>query len=226
MSLKIAGQFSMAVTCAAGLTCAMLPISANAQSTIPGVFSTGVDSLGNLLPGAQIDPHYTITSSPLGSSSAYATSPINPYWGANTVTSAWINQTGDATGPTDDEPAGTYVYTLTFNLVGFNPATANITGEWLSDDSSSIWLNGVQTAFSNTSNTAFAFFTLNSGFTAGVNTLQFYITQIAQGPINPEGLQANIFTATAVAVPEPAPVSLSLIGCLSWFLIRKLKKQV
>jgi hypothetical protein len=186
----------------------------NAQINLTNVFSTGVNNSGDVLSSGQTDLHWTITSSPIGATSALAASPEHD-WTANTSSSGWINATG--VGETEDiEPAGIYIYTLTFSLSGFNPSTATISGEWASDNASEIFLNGVDTGFSNPADEfgALDSFSLTNDFVSGENELQFYVTQDSGDGINPEGLQVNILSATAEPVPEPSIFSLLCLSAL------------
>jgi hypothetical protein len=198
--------------------CFILALTGNAYANIPGVFSTGVDDSGNLLSAGQTDPHWTISSSPAGAAPALVTASLDPNWVANTVSSEWINANGIGQGPA---AAGLYIYTLMFSLDEFDPATAQITGKWASDNSSEIFLNGINTGTSN-SNTgfkAFSLFSITNDFVAGENELQFYVTQDPDAPGgngkgNPEGLQVSIISATAEPVPEPATLSLFALSLL------------
>ncbi len=181
-----------------------------AQTNIPGVFSTGVAASGSLLPTGQTDPHWTISSSPVGAVPALVTGSLHRNWITNTSSSQWINATGVGT---NIEAIGLYVYTLTFSLQGFEPSTAQISGEWASDNQSEIRLNGISAGFSNGTNgfASLAPYSITTNFVAGTNELQFYVTQIAPtGKEDPEGLQANIFSATAV--PAPVMLSVSLVN--------------
>jgi hypothetical protein len=200
----------------------MLACKVEAQTDLTGVFSTGVDDLWNVLPSGQTDSHWTISSSPYGAVPAIAASREHD-WVANTASSGWINATG--LGETDVEPAGIYAYTLTFSLTGLNPASAQISGAWASDNASEIIFNGVDTGFSNPADEFGALdpFSITSGFFAGENTLQFVVTQDPGGGINPEGLQVNILSATAEPVPEPT--SFSILGVSGLLLVRKLLKR-
>jgi hypothetical protein len=215
----------------AGLILNLIPalaLTASAQVTIPGLFNTGVDDSGNLLSAGQTDPNWTITSSPVSSGAipALVCSDLNKSWVANTTSSQWINATGDGN---DLEPGGLYIYTLTFSLTGFDPSTASILGKWASDNNSDVYLNGVDTGISNSTNgfSPFKLFEITSGFVEGENELQFYVNQIPPGPkgdADPEGLQVNFIDASAEAVPEPAAITLLLIG-LSMLGIRILNHK-
>jgi hypothetical protein len=203
----------------------ILALTGNASTVIPGVLSTGVDDSGNLLLAGQTDPHWTISSSPIGAVPALVTANLDQNWVANTVSSQWINANGIGQGPA---PAGLYIYTLTFSLNQLDPSTAQITGGWASDNSSEIFLNGIDTGFSNTAQgfRAFGQFSITNDFVAGENELQFDVTQDPDAPGgngvgNPEGLQVNILSATAQPVPEPAPLSLFALSLLAPYIKRK-----
>ncbi len=208
-------RFAWAFAC--GLTLTINAVAAT-YTTIPGVFSTGVDSAGTVLPVGTTDPHWTITSSPAGAAPALATT-VNFMWMGNGASSAWINASGAGD---DNAPAGTYVYTLVFSLAGFDPTTAVISGQWTSDNGSTIYLNGVNTGITHSlpwEFTRFDPFQLNSGFIAGMNTLSFAVDQQDATGINPEGLQVDITSALAV-VPEPGSPALFGTGC-SLYLARR-----
>jgi hypothetical protein len=169
------------------------------------VFSTGVDDTGTPLPAGSVDPHYVITSSPAGPSPALVTDPYFMWGSLPTDSSAWINDSGtDAS-----TAAGNYAYTLTFSLLGFDPAMVSITGNWGSDNVSTIFLNGIHTGFTQSDPGFFEFapFALNSGFVSGLNTLTFLVTNDPSDDINPTGLLVQIQSAT---VPEPG--SFALLG--------------
>lgn len=176
--------------------------------TVPGVFSTGVDDSGNLLAAGQTDPHWTIASSPTGPIPALAVA--NPNGRATTTpTSGLINATGQLQ---DIEPVGLYIYTLTFSLSGFDPSSAQISGEWASANASQIYLNGISTGYSNPAGGLRLLdpFSITTGFVSGENELQLYVTQPPTPGPEPDGLQVAIFSATADPVPEPGTITLTL----------------
>jgi hypothetical protein len=196
--------------------CVFLALSIQARAAnIPGVFSTGVGSSGAPLAAGTVDPHWTLTSSPDGPLSPKVTSPYLWWWSGGTSSSAWINDSGLLGA----SPGGHYLYTLTFSLDGFDPQTAVITGKWVSDNDSTILLNGASTGFTHSlpwEYRNFDSFTLNTGFVAGLNTLTFDVYNTPPAvPNNPTGLQVQILSALAV-VPEPGSLSLiCLFGCMS-----------
>lgn len=186
--------------------CSVIILTIRAQAavltSIPGVFSTGVDNAGVPLASGAEDSHYLITSSPAGIGPAKATAP-DFLWAGATPSSAWIN----GSGTTATAAEGDYTYSLTFSLAGFEPATASISGLWTSDNASYVYLNGNYTGFSMTNPWGHLVldnaFTINSGFVAGENVLSFVVHNDAGAIDNPAGLQVQIQSAL-VAVPEPA----------------------
>ncbi len=125
------------------------------------------------------------------------TSPIavtpNSSWVAPPSGSMWI---GLDQGPAA-VPAGTYVYALTFDLSGFDPATAMLTGQWATDNDAMIVLNGVDTGIT-TSVSAFGSlqsFTISSGFVPGTNTVEFRVNNNS----GPSGLLVAGLSGTATS---------------------------
>ncbi|OAI40494.1 hypothetical protein AYO40_00745 [Planctomycetaceae bacterium SCGC AG-212-D15] len=170
------------------------------------LFNTGVDNGGALLTSAAVDQHYTVVG-PNGGTPAQAvvvnsaTYPIaGGPWIGNTATSLWIGPTANQASPYNAQ-AGTYDYQVTFNLNGFDPTTASITGQWASDnDGLAIKINGQTTTNTHPGEfayTNFASFTISSGFQAGLNTIDFLVSEDGIGPT---GLQVQM-TGNAQAVP-------------------------
>jgi|CXWL01.1.fsa_nt_gi hypothetical protein len=199
------------------IACLLCLWASQAQAVSITIFNTGVDATGTvLLNGTVGDPHYTLTSVPLGSSmdTLVRTSaggyPIPPYIGDNTL-SSWIGPNNDSDL---DSPSGTYRYETTFVLpVLFDPTThtAQLTGGWVTDNEGlNIYINGAPLGFTTgaTSYTGpFSPFTVNSGFIAGTNTLAFVVNNEAIGA-NPTALRVEV--TGEFSVPEPA--SLLLLG--------------
>lgn len=189
-------------------------------ATITTLFNTGVNATGNPLPDGTIgDPHYTLTSVPAGSSTNIIVStlaggyPIPPWIGDNNL-SAWISPHNPNSGNSNEGPPGSYTYRTTFDLTGFIPNTAKISGEWSTDnDGLFILLNGVNTGIPGTSDTQFSqgfvSFSINSGFVSGINTLDFIVNNSGFG--GPTGLRTQL-TGTAEPVPPEFPEPSSLLG--------------
>lgn len=200
-------------------------IIASAQASgalIPGLFNTGVDAAGNVLPDGTLgDPHYKLTSVPGGSTTdiLVRTSaggyPIPPYMGDNTM-SRWI---GPNNNPQIGGPAGDYTYRTTFDLTGYNPLTALISGNWAVDDAGvKIVFNGNVIPSGVPNYTTFASFFINSGFLPGVNTLDFVVLNSFQAPGSPTALRVEM-RGDVAPVPEPSTylAGLSALGMLGLF---------
>lgn len=198
---------------------AFLTMASAAQAGTIAIFNTGVAANGTPLPDGTLgDSHYALISVPGGTTdlrvrTAVGGFPISP-WVGDTGLSAWIgpnNPNDDPTSPTVevDGPIGMYVYRTTFDLTGFVPGTASLLGQWSMDDLGvNIRINGVSTG-----NTApdpgfmtFSTFSINSGFIAGVNTLDFIVNNDG----GPTGLRVEVAGTATAQAPEPG--SLLLLG--------------
>jgi len=172
---------------------------------IPGLFNTGVDNLGATLTGGSVDPHYALIASADPSHpgpSAIVTTVIPAgYWRPNGSASVWIAPAADENWPAlgTAHPDGTYLYRLSFDLSGFDPATVSISGTWGADNSCTILLNGATTGFSTTSYNPLSPFSLTSGFVSGTNHLDFSVTNWPAGGSNPTGLRVEGIGGTGTA---------------------------
>ncbi|MBK7660375.1 MAG: choice-of-anchor D domain-containing protein [Betaproteobacteria bacterium] len=172
------------------------------------VFNTGVDKAGAPMPGESIDGHYTLVSSAdpdFPGPRAFVTARIaEGLWLPNDDKSKWISPSPmqESPNPAHCNPEGAYTYRTTFNLTGFDVATASIKGNWAADSAgSALLLNGVVTGHTTSSYDKFASFDLTSGFNSGVNTLDFVVIDSAC----PTGLRVEM-SGTALAtdvVPDP-----------------------
>jgi hypothetical protein len=183
---------------------------------IPGLSNTGAG-----LTAGQADLKYTYTSTgtpALAGGPGFVTDnslfPMN-VWLPNNATSSWLTPTAVQGASYDPTVNGTYTWTYTFNLTGFIPSTATLTGRFLADNQGTVSLNGnlLATTPANAFTTWTTFSPASSSFVAGINTLTFAITNAAQNVgANPTGIRVEFTASNVTAVPEPSALVLSLAG--------------
>ena len=193
-----------------------------AQASTIVLFNTGVDSSGNPLANGAAETHYSLVSVPglpLQAITSVGGFPIGPWLGDDSL-STWIGpNTTQATGP-----GGFYDYQTTFNLAGLSPTTASIFGQWSSDNEGvRILINGTDILNGNNpygTSGSYSFehwqsFSVNSGFLAGLNTLDFIVTNGngADDQSGPTGLRVEM-AGIASAVPEASTWAMMILGFL------------
>ena len=179
------------------------------------VFNTGVDASHAVLAAGAVDTHYISTSS------VFVLGTINVAWLPNTAASEWV---GPDAGDGSSLTGGIYglTYRTTVNLSGFDPTSAVITGRWATDNNGlDILLNGTSKGLTSNTYSAYSNFTLNSGFVAGLNTIDFSWSN-AGGPggLRVEFLRADANLATG-QVPEPTSIALMLSGIAALAFFRR-----
>jgi hypothetical protein len=159
------------------------------------LFNTGVGPSGMALAGGSIDPHYKLILSAdstfTGPDAIVVDQIAEGYWVAQSATGKWIAPSPNQSypGATPCNAAGTYAYRTTFDLTGFNPATAKITGQWGADNSgTAVRLNGMSLGITAASYAPLTSFTIETGFVAGTNTLEFEILDLGC----PNGLRVEL----------------------------------
>lgn len=149
--------------------------------------------------------------------------PTNGPWIANDATSQWITPGAIAGTSYDSGSDGTYTWSLTFDLTGYDAASASFDGRWATDNGGAVTLNGVALSNASTSFSQWSTFSdFGGSFNAGINTLVFAVTNSAQHSGNPTGLRVE-FLNTNVSVPEPATLSLFGLGLAALGFARKKK---
>jgi hypothetical protein len=195
----------------------------SAHAKVIPLFSTGTDSSGNLLPGGSADPHYDVTGPGVpggGPAAVYSPSSLWFQWAPNDPHSGWIGFQDSFSS----SPHGDYTYVQTFDLTGYDPSTASLSGLWAADQFGSIDLNGSPTGISvpdgNWNAGSFPNlnpFTITSGFQSGLNTLAFIVTE----PDDGDGLRVSNLSLTESAVPEPSTAVLLTLGCVVVLVIAR-----
>jgi len=182
LAIPVSLTFLRAITSATSVTPTAYAVveagtAPSAVSSVPTVFSTGVDASGTVIKqGTLNDPHYTLITVPSGAPSTIQVgeSGVPHYWTAPGDKSAWIGPTG---GRDANQPNGTYAFKTTFDLTGYDPTTMSIKGQVDGDDQVTIQLNSAARVTTNASWSNSATFNLatGSGFINGMNVLMFYV---------------------------------------------------
>src|SRR4051812_37671855 len=123
----------MSLTCRISVfSSIVLFVTSRALAVQVSLPSTGTDAPGSTLPGGSNDSHYTVTGPGVAvAAPAKVYSPQNvwPQWVPNDAHSAWIGWSDNST----TSPYGNYTFELTFDLTGFVPSTASLSGSWAAD---------------------------------------------------------------------------------------------
>jgi hypothetical protein len=180
---------------------------------IPGLFNTGTDAAGNALVGGNgvADPHYTVLSSDIPGVTtgvSAVTYFVPSAYAPEDTDSRWISHSS-----TGSPGSGSTVFRLSFDLTGLDPETAVINGVFAADNAALIFLNGTSTGLTVPQFNFLVPFSITDGFVAGVNTLDFRVTD----EFPPMAFRVDDLVGTADLLdggpaPVPAPASLALLG--------------
>jgi hypothetical protein len=188
--------------------------SANAATGTPlPIYSTGLGTGGaTQLAGGASDPNWSVNnpnSCCVYSGPATVLSAGNVYssWPSDTANSQWI-----AWSDTNDGGPAGYTFRQTFDLSGFDPATAAIQGTIWLDDGGYMYLNNEPVVYADNSTWSlsgqpgmpFSIGPHSSLFLPGTNTLTVVITN---SDSNYEGI--NVLITSATAAPKTTQVTKS-----------------
>jgi hypothetical protein len=201
----------------------LFPIAALAAPIT--VHNTGVDSTDTLVAMGAQTTFWTLLSAPVGATEAVGSDPFrfsHPAYVADSLESAWVSQAASGSASV----GGIYVYELLVDLTGFDLSSVFITGAFSTDNDGFIRVNGGAAA----ATTGFAdfgslhAFTLDSGFLAGVNSIQVGVNNGG----NPTAFRVEFSEASGTpvdptAVPEPA--TLLLVGSGVAGIIARRRRQ-
>ncbi|WP_374656097.1 PEPxxWA-CTERM sorting domain-containing protein [Phenylobacterium sp.] len=185
---------SIALACAGGASAAAVTVYNTGQGAAAG--------------NGQADAHYTISGSDFGAS-GQAKTYYNPAYAAEDGDSRWVSYSGSPFSG-----VGFTTFQTTFDLTGYDIASAVLSGRWGVDNEGVVLLNGVQIA--SLSGTLYENFNqlhqfgANSGFLQGLNTLQFVVHDTG----SPMAFRTDdmSLTANVSAVPEPATWAMMIVG--------------
>ena len=217
---KIAKKFAISLGVLPVAT--MLIATPASSAEITGLFNTGVDRSGSVLSQGSVDPNYSILETGTSPETIFLR-PVHGNYVPNDSDSAWIWQDSDGS------PNGIHrTFRTTFDLSGFDPSTASISGSWTADNyGRDILINGISTGqITSRGNEAFKVltdFSIDSGFVSGLNTLDFVVDDAG----GVAGFRVDNISGTAEesdpkSVPEPTSVvALLTVGGLAAGLKRR-----
>jgi hypothetical protein len=199
-----------------------LPAHAQTTVSIPGLFNTGISGTGTLLSPGQIDPHYSFINGATTTQAVVTNfQGPNPYAFDANSRYIWGNAQGTPIN-------GVFTLRLSFNLTGLDFSTAQITGAYSTDNAGTILLNGTAVGTPSTGFGSFTPFSINSGFVAGVNNLDFVVTDTgAAGALavtNLGGTARSLSTGNAAPEPTSLALLLPVMGAVGVVIRRRRKK--
>ncbi|MDD5114009.1 MAG: hypothetical protein PHC94_08315, partial [Methylobacter sp.] len=124
--------------------CITLVATTAQASAINGLVNTG----SGITTDKATDFHYKLTDGEgnsiyggYGEAAVGSGWPISP-WLADNDTSHWLTPSDNRTQSYDSSRNGSYLWTLEFDLSGFNASTASFTGRFSADNNATAYFNG------------------------------------------------------------------------------------
>lgn len=187
------------------------------MSSIPSVYSTGINDFYNPLSSGSLDFHYSLTQpgTPIGSQ---VSATVADTTGTGWIT-PWDNAQWIASNQDPATPQQIVTYYTAFNLDRFDARTAVITGEWVGSGPSTIYVNGLATPIVN--NGTRSAFTISGPWTNQINWLAFEVASAN----NQNGLLVSM-TGTANPIPEPSAWITLAVGLFVAALGLKMRKRL
>ncbi|HRE18463.1 MAG TPA: PEP-CTERM sorting domain-containing protein [Rhodocyclaceae bacterium] len=191
---------------------AAIAFSGGAQALpISGLVNTGTGFANNaqdtnyalsVLSGATVAGAYGYVADNIGW-------PDGSPWIASSPDSKWLTPTTDEAQSFDPSSNGVYRWRLTFDLTGYDSSATFFSGRWAADNRGQAFLNG-NLIGSASGFDSWSGFSASTGFLAGINTLDFVVTNLAQSSGNPTGIRVEFIRSdAAVAIPEPGTLALA-----------------
>ncbi len=212
-----AGSYKVKVSNDAG-SVTSAPVVLTVLLSVPGVFNTGVDDMGALLPDGTVDTHYTLVVNPDGTGAGPLVQdgtrfPINDHTWVHADDSKWIGPRFETSG----SAGGDYVYRMNLNVTGYDLSSLRFVGEWATDNGGTdITINGNSTGTTSGGFGAFTPFTINTGFIDGANQVEFKLNNASLGYTGLQVRKLRVLAAPARARLSP-PVLLGAGGVrLTW----------
>ena len=191
--------YTLTVTNAAGSATSTPANVCVTMTRMQGIYGTGVDDAGALLPGDVADPHYILSASgDLNYPGPDAIVVADGYpivagtWMLNGPSSKWIAPRGNQNdGNGGGNAATNYTYTTAFDLSGVDLSRFKLVGGWATDNLGlDILVNGVSTGLTCPGFGGLTHFSISTGFIPGYNTVDFVMTNLP--PAGPTALRVEL----------------------------------